>query len=192
MSTEPNLVENPVTTEIENSVYAEEVVKKPRAFKTVMSETLNGFLIIILSLIAVMTSVVIFFSTVAEDLSIRPAFGFSRETIGDFLTSIYPLLFCSALLVIFLLLLILKNRKPVRKVFLSIGIAACLSGIIYILAGLFSPILMNYLPMEVRDIILGTTSALRNLLFVSALACFVVFSLFISIFRIIKYVKREA
>ena len=158
--------------------------------KRVLSGILNGFLILLFGLTANMTLLIVFFKTTADALNVQPLFGFSEEKIKAFLTSVLPLLLSLILLLTFLILIILKNRKKTGKLFRSIGLSFGCAGLLGIAAGLFCSAFKRLLPAALRDMLLGEAHALGALLFVSAIAWFILASVLLSVFLVVRCVRR--
>ena len=164
-------------------------IKKGGLFKQILSTVLSGLLVIIFVLLTELFQSVFFLYSVSEELEFQPILGFDENTLREFFGTIYPLLICSFFILFLIFLFIIKCKKRLEEMFFCIGLV--ISGFLNIAISLFCINIINSSPNFIHDTIIVAADIIKEFLVIFALAGFIVATLFISIFRIIKIVKRR-
>lgn len=103
----------------------------------------------------------------------------------DLLASWWPLALAAGLAALMLVLLVLVNRKTLRRVFLFSGIALAVNVVLCIVERLLRIRMMLQFPAAMQDLLVGSSGAFADLLMLFALAegvaAAVCFSIFASI-----------
>lgn len=169
----------------------ESAVTTPGSSGSFLSSLINGLLIILFAAFMESTLVIIFFSSISDKLAFPPMFGYSSRKIKEFMSSVFPTLIISGLLLLILILIVLHNRKHIRRLFLTIGIAVAVSGLASAVLSILCPVIINALPDMIRDILYETPAVLGNLLQISSVILFIAASVFISVYLVIRQFRRE-
>ncbi len=150
---------------------------------SVIFSVLAAIFLVVFTLLLLMT---IFLHTIAGDTEF-PAFGiFNAERMTNFLNSLYPVLFCSVLTAIPLLLILRLNIRRIRRAFLTLGISALSTGLLCIPAGMFSMVFIRLLPEALQDVMAAPSAVLADLSYVCAVIWIVAGSFLISVYSCIN------
>jgi len=179
----------------DNKIVQEEVNTKPakkrKPIVSVLIGLLNAFLIINLSILTELTLAVLFVSEISKDIDYEQLFVIDFIDINEFIQSVAPLIICLVLLVIFIALTFVANIKKIRTAFLSIGISFAICSVINTALGMLSHTLISVLPYSFREMITNKGSAFEDLMVFSAFGLLIIATVFISVFLVINYVRKD-
>lgn len=159
-----------------------------RGFLGVLS---NVLLLLMFSILSAATWCLLFLNAVAERLYINPMFGYGVESVKSFITSLFPSILGALLSFAILFFIIVINRKPLKKMFLAVGMTFLVSGLLYISFGFFAPTVVSMMNWEMKDLLYSASFALGNFFGLIGILYLVIASVWISLFFLISYVKSE-
>lgn len=151
----------------------------------------TGFFSLFFVLFATILMAMAFFHGLAANVNFPSVGGISGDRLTELLESSLPLILGGILVGIPLFCIVFLNIRWVRRIFLFLGIAGLLTGLLSFFGGLFWPLLVERMSGGLQNILKASMAAFQDVSFMYALLWLLLGAVLISVYSCITVCRGK-